>query len=446
MTSKSISLRLIGGSVLWVVFALVVTGVVLVGLFRSHVERAFDATLNIHMEELLALSGVDSKGKILLKRHPSDPQFVKPLSGWYWELRTGDGGPERSRSLWDQKLNLPENTPVDGQSTFAITGPRDEPLRVMTRIFTLPEGGKPISIVVAGPASDIENAVRDFTGTLVFALVLLGAGLIAAVFLQVRYGLWPLKHMRDVLADIRAGRATHMEGDFASEIEPLADELNALLNRNAEVVARARSQAGDLAHALKTPLAVLTNEADRIGGETGVAVLRQTTVMGEQIDRHLSRARAAGAHDVLGARANVGAVTDGLSRTLRRIYDGREIEISWADLRGLTFRGEHQDLEEMLGNLMDNACKWADARVLVNGYAASVPNTLVLEVQDDGPGIPEESMEDVLGRGRRLDETISGSGLGLAIVCDIAELYSGSLELGRSSHGGLSARLSLPMG
>ena len=446
MSNRSISLRLIFGAALWIVFALVIAGAVLTGLFRSHVERAFDSTLYSHMEELLAFTSVDAGGLVVMKRHPSDPQFVKPLSGWYWVMRTADGRLQRSRSLWDQRLDIPADRPGERSNAFASRGPRNEPLRAVSRTFTLPEGGKPFTILVAGPADDIETAVLGFINALALALALLGLGLIAAVVLQVRYGLRPLKHMRDVLADIRAGRATRMEGGFAAEIEPLADELNALLDHNTDIIARARTQAGNLAHALKTPLAVLTNEADRIGGQTGEVINRQNALMAEQIDRHLSRARVAGSYGVLGAHSDVDSVAEGLRRTLSRIYAERQIEITLEGIAGLAFQGERQDLEEMLGNLMDNACKWARGRVRVSADGDGASNQLLVMVDDDGPGIPEDSMEEVLGRGRRLDETMAGSGLGLSIARDIAELYGGSLKLARSPLGGLSARLGLPSG
>jgi len=444
MTWRSITVRLIAGSALWIVCTLAITGGILAGLFRSHVEQAFDQSLNNHMEELLAFSNTGRQGQIIMERHPSDPQFVKPLSGWYWELRTGDGTVERSRSLWDQRLNISDSRLGERTAAFAATGPQGEPLRAIIRSFTLPEGSKPFVIVVAGPTREVEVAVLRFVGTLSLALVILGIGLIAVVVLQIRFGLWPLKHMRDVVVDIRAGRVSRMEGDFAPEIEPLAAELNALLDHNAEVIARARSQAGDLAHALKTPLAVLTNEADRIGGETGETIQQQNALMAAQINRHLSRARAAGSHGVLGVRSDVKAVADGLSRTLLRIYAERQIEIVMDVPDGTSFQGEHQDLEEMLGNLMDNACKWASGGIRVSAAKNGDDDVLQISVDDDGSGIPEGSLEDVLGRGRRLDETTPGSGLGLSIVRDIVELYGGTLQLGKSDIGGVCARLSLP--
>ncbi len=446
MPRRSISLRLILGASLWIIVALVITGVVLTGLFRKHVEKAFDATLNGHVEELLAFSGVDKKGHVVMTRHPSDPQFNKPLSGWYWEMRTADGKVERSRSLWDQKIPFSGTKLGEKKPIFLAPGPRNEVLRIINRTFTLPDADKPFSILVAGPADDIEVAVWGFTTVMVYALVVLGLGLIGAVFLQVRFGLYPLKRMRDVLYEIRAGRVARMEGRFAVEIEPLADELNALLDHSSAIIERARTQAGNLAHALKTPLAVISNEADRLGAssEAGRVINQHCKIMMEQISRNLSRARAVGAHGMLGVRSEVSGVVDGLRRTLLHIYSSKGIQIAFQGVEGKTFMGEREDLEEMLGNLMDNACKWAKSKVRVKAERDQKKGHIYIFVEDDGPGIPEKSLDEVLGRGRRLDETVPGSGLGLPIVRDIAELYGGSLELSRSGMGGLCVRLRLP--
>lgn len=444
MPGRSISLRLIVGASLWIVLALVISGVVLTGMFRVHVERVFDSSLHDHLEELLALSEVDKDGRVALLRQPAASHFNRPFSGWYWEMAFEDGRDDRSRSLWDQKIILPQTLSSNRETAFTAQGPRGQPLRGVARTFTLPESETPFSILVAGPAEEIETAVSGFANTTALALAVLGLGLIGAVTLQVRFGLSPLKRMRKVLAEIRSGRASRMEGNFAAEIEPLADELNALLDHNTEIIERARTQAGNLAHALKTPLAVLTNEANRLDGKTAKVVQHQTALMNDHISRHLSRARVAATRGVLGSHSKVHEVADRLHRTLRRIYEHRGIGISLEGTEPLAFQGEQQDLEEMLGNLMDNACKWARRRVVVRAQLAGENGDLIIDVIDDGPGIPEESLAEVLDRGSRLDESTPGSGLGLSIVRDIAGMYNGSLELRPSSLGGLNARLKLP--
>lgn len=444
MTGRSVNRRLMLGATLWIAAALLITGFVLTGLFRNHVEISFDAEVHDQLEELLALADVDLNGKAFLTRHPVEPRFNRPLSGWYWEILTEGGLLDRSRSLWDQRITAPEQLSMEHEVAFYVDGPRDATLRAMARSYTLPDATAPITILVAGPASDIEKATRAFAGILAVALSLLGLGLIAAAFLQIRYGIRPLIQMREELAQVRAGRATRMVGPFAAEIEPLAEELNGLLDHNMEILERARTQAGNLAHALKTPLAVLLNEANHMDGRAADIIRNETSLMHDQINRHLSKARAAGSRGVLGVRADLGETTLALKRTLLRIYEDKGLEIDLHGNDGLFFQGERQDLDEMLGNLMDNACKWAKSRVRMQGRQEG--GWLLLSVEDDGPGIPETSLSEVIDRGRRLDETTPGSGLGLAIVRDVAELYEGKLELDRSPMGGLAARLKLPAG
>lgn len=441
---RSLNLRLMLGATLWITAALVITGFVLTELFRNHVEINFDQDMHDQLEELLSLAEVDVSGKTMLTRHPVDPRFNRPLSGWYWEIMS-DGTPlDKSRSLWDQKIAEPARLSREQEVAFYISGPRKESLRALARSFTLPEAKTPITILVAGPSDDIEKATRAFANILATALSVLGLGLIAAAFLQVRFGIRPLIKMRQELAEVRAGRATRMVGPFAAEIEPLADELNGLLDHNAEILERARTQAGNLAHALKTPLAVLVNEANHIEGEAADIIRNETAHMHDQINRHLSKARAAGSRGVLGVRADLGNTALALKRTLLRIHDDKALEIYLHDVEGLHFQGERQDLEEMLGNLMDNACKWCTSRIRVQGRQEG--GWLRVSVEDDGPGIPENLLSEVVDRGRRLDETTPGSGLGLSIVRDVAELYEGKLELEHSDLGGLAARLKLPAG
>jgi signal transduction histidine kinase len=444
MPGKSVSLRLIIAAVVWIAAALVIIGLVLSIMFRSQVERAFDLSLHDHVEELLAMIAVDAAGQVSLRRHPADPRFNKPLSGSYWVVRLSKDRLEHSRSLWQHTLDLPSNPPGEEAASFPLTGPRGEPLRAVGRTFTLPDVAEPIAVFITAPAAEIEAAVRRFTNIVTAAMGLLGLGLIAAVVLQVRYGLRPLARMRETLASIRAGRETRLEGPFPTEIEPLANELNALLDHSGAVVERARTQAGNLAHALKTPLAVLTNEADRRADDSADLIRDQCDLMARHIDRHLSRARAAGARGVLGAHADIHPVADGLRRTMARIHADRGLDISLHGTEGAVFRGERQDLEEMLGNLMDNACKWAAGMVRVSVAPTDAGRSLCLDVDDDGPGIPGASMATVTDRGRRLDENKPGSGLGLSIVREIAELYSGTLDLEPSPMGGLRATLRLP--
>ncbi len=444
MTGPSVNRRLMLGATLWIAVALLITGFVLTGLFRNHVENNFDKEMHDQLEELLALAGVDEDGNTVFQRHPVEPRYNRPLSGWYWEIMALGEPVDKSRSLWDQRLAPPEQLAHDRETAFYLIGPREEPLRALARTYTLPDAKAPVTILVAGPAGDIQKATRGFAGILAIALSVLGFGLIAAAFFQVRFGIKPLIQMREELAQVRAGRATRMVGPFAAEIEPLAAEVNALLDHNSEILERARTSAGNLAHALKTPLAVLLNEANHIEGAVADIIRHEAATMNDQISRHLSKARAAGSRGVLGVRADLGETTLALQRTLARIHEDKKLEMTVHGMEGLSFQGERQDLEEMLGNLMDNACKWANTLVRIEGRKEG--QWLLLSVEDDGPGIPENALSDVIDRGRRLDETTPGSGLGLSIVRDVAELYEGKLDLALSPLGGLAARLKLPAG
>jgi len=307
----------------------------------------------------------------------------------------------------------------------------------------LPAARERLRYAVGGDRSEIDNEVRSFNTTLGWSLGILGLGLLTALLLQVRFGLQPLRRMRQAIIAVRTGRTLRLEGDFPVEIEPLSDELNILIDHNAAVLERARTQVSNLAHALKTPLSVLTNEAGSAGaGPLAETVKRQTTAMRRHVDHYLARARAAAATRVLGARTEVAPVVEDLRRTLERIYVDRAIRVEAEAPAGLAFRGERQDLEEMLGNLIDNACKWARSCVAVSARADA--DRVLLTIDDDGPGLPADQRSAVFDRGTRLDESVPGSGLGLAIVRDIAELYHGAIALEDSPLGGLRAVLTLP--
>jgi signal transduction histidine kinase len=277
-----------------------------------------------------------------------------------------------------------------------------------------------------------------------WSLGALGLGLIAAVLIQVRLGLAPLRRVRLALSRIREGRARRLEGNFPAEIAPLASELNSLIEHSAEVVARARGHVANLAHFLKTPLTVLANEASAEKSELSRSVTKQVTVMRRQVDHYLTRARAAGSLDVLGNRADVAPVLKDLVRVLKQMHVDKQLSITLNVPPSLSFRGDREDLEEMAGNLIDNACKWTHARVSVDA-APQGAGRFTLTVGDDGPGLAPGERERAMQRGEKLDESVPGSGLGLGIVRDIAKLYGGNFTLGKSPLGGLEARLELPI-
>ena len=441
MSRNSLAFRLVASAAVWCALLLSAGGYGLSALFADTVQRTFDARLLVLLEGLVAGSDLDANGELELRLQLGEPRFEQPFSGWYWQI-SAEGRPlARSTSLWDQQLPVPPASGLEATGSDAA-GPDGRGLRLVARAITLPGRDAPLTYAVAGDRSEITRESERFNRLLAIALGVLFVGLIGAVLIQVLFGLEPLRRMGRALAAIRAGETRRLTGDFPTEIEPLAVELNALIDHSERLVERARTHVGNLAHGLKTPLAVLTNEAGRAQGPLAELALRQVALMRRQVDHHLARARAAAAGSILGARTDVLPVLRDLERTLGRIHAEKQLSIEIACPASLAFRGARQDLEEMLGNLMDNACKWARWRVSVE--AASADHAIVIAIEDDGDGLPEGLRADVLERGRRLDETKPGSGLGLAIVTDLAELYGGRLELASSRLGGLAARLTLP--
>jgi len=442
MPRSTLSFRLIASSVVWIAGSLVAAGFLLVVLFRDHIERRFDGQLYDHLEELVAASEMSLQGKLELTWIPSDPRFNRPYSGWYWQILRGNVVAGQSASVWRGHLRFAEPSPHSIAAIQQFPGPDDNTLRALVQSITLPEAESPFTFVVAGPVTDIEDDVREFTSKLVITLGVLGLGLVGAVLFQVRFGLEPLRALQKALADIRAGGRDRLPTEFPDEIQPVVRELNALLDHNDVVLERSRTQTGNLAHALRNPLTVIRNEARETTGERGETLRYQVSVLTGLVERHLSHARIAGSGSVLGARTSVEKTIEDLRFSMQRLYGNRGLDIHVGEMAGLWFQGDAQDLEEMIGNLMDNACKWACVKVVVTGKRSG--GRLLITIEDDGPGIPEKRMKEVVKRGRRLDETVPGSGLGLDIVQTIAEHYQGSLGLTTSSLGGVGAQIDLP--
>jgi signal transduction histidine kinase len=291
--------------------------------------------------------------------------------------------------------------------------------------------------------TNIENDTRQFATFTWTALLILGLGLVIAVFLQVQIGLRPLFSLRNEIADVRKGKAARIARSYPMEIQPLAEQVNRLLDHNQETVERQRTHVGNLAHALKTPLSVMLAEAGSQKGDLPDMVRKQTEVMKAQVDHHLRRARAAARAQLLGERTPIAEVLDEMAVMLERVFEEKAVEIDWRAPDELGFRGERQDLQEILGNLMENACKWAKRRVRITAGATGL-GQMVVVVEDDGPGLPADQREAALERGARLDETTPGSGLGLSIVVELTRAYGGRITLADSDLGGLKVVLELP--
>ncbi len=442
MRRNSLAFRLVASAAVWCALWLSAGGYALSALFGNAVERNFDAHLGVLLEGLVASSELNANGGLELRLQLGEPRFEQPLSGWYWQIADHGRILRRSSSLWDAQLpvSLARGELMAAQD---VAGPEGQPLRLLVRAISLPGAGAPLLYAVAGDRREIQLDRQSFDRLLSLALGILFVGVIGAVLVQVRFGLEPLRRLGRALGAIRAGATARLQGDFPAEIEPLATELNALLEHNEALVERARTHVGNLAHGLKTPLSVLTNEARRSQGPLAELVGRQVALMRRQVDHHLARARAIATGSILGARTDVLPVLRDLERTLARIYADKALAIELACPSELAFRGARQDLEEMLGNLLDNACKWAAANVTVRAEAAA-EQVLQIAVEDDGPGLPAERRAEVLERGRRLDEQMPGTGLGLAIAADLAQLYGGRLVLEAAAAGGLRALLILP--
>lgn len=451
----SIAIRLAVSAVAASSLILLVAGFILTTLYRESTERAFDSRLLVYANDLATdlVSPGDPEQRSLGTL--GDPRFDLPLSGWYWQVGRPEARPRdlrSSRSLVGVPLKAPDVPDGDagvGQIRKGYGAAQDgRGLRIVERDVDLGEDGRFI-VRVAGPSDEIAGDVRRFTLALTGTFSALGLLLGLTTLLQIRFGLAPLVRLRSGLSAIRRGEAERIVGAYPRDIAPLAGEINLLLDTNREILERARTGVGNLAHALKTPLSVIVNEVEA-GAPKDLAqkIREQTDTMRDQVNYHLDRARAAALAGTLGVVTEVEPVLARLARTFEKIFRDKDLDVAVQVEPGLRFRGERQDFEEMVGNLVDNACKWAASRVAVTAEEAGDEAQPLIRVviEDDGPGLPPEEREAVLKRGRRLDETKPGSGLGLSIVSDLAALYRGQVRLEEAALGGARAVLELPSG
>jgi signal transduction histidine kinase len=432
-------------------------GIIIYSLIRSHIIDGFEDKLRTYTWVVQA----ESIGETNTPEKPTnigEPLFGVTHSGWYWQVQPlgGHNGPRLvSDSLATSTLPSPyeHNAQPDADGLYWLNtkGPLGQPLRVVEGTGRLGENqnGPLYSFVVAGPLDWPESRISSFGLTIAIALALAGLGLIAATFLQVRFGLAPLARVEQGLAAIRSGSAETLEGELPSEIQPLQVELNALIESNQQIIERARTQVGNLAHALKTPLAVITNEAGERATPFAEKVAEQAEIMSSQISLYLDRARMAAQTRTIGRVTEVAPVVEALQRALERIYRDKAIDMAVKCDGQARFQGEQHDLEELLGNLLDNASKWCTRRVRVAiRTTADTRRTgkrhLHVVVEDDGAGLPEGQRQDIVERGVRLDETKPGSGLGLSIVRDLVQLYQGTWSMSQSDLGGLRVDVNLP--
>ena len=457
-TPPSLVSSLVRAAALWAIPGLILVTMAL-GLVSSNSSyRSFDEPLESTVLGLIASVETSDDGTLRMSRELPEPKYQRALSGRYWVIGTIENDNEiapilSSRSLYGASLRVNAETisSLSEQSQdpvrFTTAGPdidADEDLRVVARQVVLPNMTTPVVVLAAADRAPVIRSIRNFILTAIVLLLILILGLIFAVYAQVRIGLRPLFDLGHRIADVREGRAASVEGNYPPEIAPLAMELNSLIAHNKSIVDRAQTHVGNLAHALKTPIAVLRNEAEAAETTPSRIVAKQTDTMAAQVDHHLRRARAAARGQAIGVRADMDPVIDGLVRTLPRIYRDKDLIIERSGDTGLTFRGHPRDLEDMIGNLMDNAAKWTGGQIDVH-VGNLEDGFCIVRIADDGPGLTADEIETALKRGARLDEATPGSGLGLSIVKDLADAYKGSLVFSRSKAGGLQAQLRLPI-
>lgn len=442
----SLQRRLLLAALVAITVALVVAGVAIGFVLHRFVRGQLDSRLD---SQLVALAAGLERGpgnRLRLTRSLDGPPFDRDRAGWYWQVRQGDAvlrsGALEGRDL-DPGGRVRDGLDPDHPHPADGTGPWGESL--ILRVLTLPpEAGAPPAVLVASaPADALRGPLREAGGALALILGILGLSLMAGTLAQVRLGLRPLERLRRDLAAVRAGHRARVPGQQPAEIRPLVAEVNALLDQNAANLERARTHVANLAHGLKTPLATLSLAlSDRardpdgtLGGLVGV--------MDGQVRHHLRRARAAALGGATRERTTLAEPVADLRATFARLYAGKGLVIDVTLPAGAAVACDGQDLDEMLGNLIDNACQWCRGYVRIG--AASTEAGLAITVEDDGPGLAPEAAAEAVQRGRRLDESVPGNGFGLSITQELAELYGGGLHLGRSGLGGLRAGLTLPV-
>ncbi len=440
----SLTRRMIGVSAVWIALLLGVGGYTLDRFLVSAITANFDSQLEYLLTQaLISNAEIGPDGEVLFTRAPADQRFLEPYSGLYYQVTGAGSDPFPSRSLWDRQLLVSGNHTDNDFHYYDSDEFAGEKLRIIERDVQLPNSRTRWRFQVAQRRDVLDDQISVLRRTMVRSFGILGLGLIILAALQAVYGLWPLRRVRREIAAIRSGKKSRVDQRLPREIEPMVAELNQLLEHNEVQAEEARRHAGNLAHALKTPLTVITNAATAKAEDLGPTVIREATTMRRQVDHHLARARAVGRRASAQARAPVWASLEAVERAVTRLYENVTVDL--AGDKKAAVRVERQDLDEMLGNLIENAAKYGGGRVFVT--VGKADDMVEIEVEDDGRGIPEEERLSIFDRGARLDTGKPGTGLGLAIVRDVAQIYGGSVVLEESEDlGGLLARLRLPAG
>ncbi len=438
----SLTRRMIGVAAIWITVLLLGGGYALDRVLTNSLVENFDKQLEYVLNAMIAASEIGPEGEVRFNRPLADQRFLEPYSGVYFQV-SGEGADTfPSRSLWDRRLAVADDHNDVDLHTYDSREFEGEPLRIVERDVILPGSEIRWRFQVAQSREIIDRQISDLRTTLIRAFAALGLGLLVLAALQAFYGLWPLRRVRSEVVAIRSGGQSRISEEFPREIHPLVRELNELLSHSEAQAEEARRHAGNLAHALKTPLTVITNAATADSPDLDDTVIREATVMRRQVDHHLARARAIGRRASVQARACVWESLEAVERAVTRLYPNVTVDI--AGDKEACVRVERQDLDEMIGNLVENAAKYGHGRVFVTVEPVGTVGVEIM-IEDDGPGIPLQERETIFARGARLDTDKPGTGLGLAIVRDVAEIYGGSVRLEESEDlGGLLARLTLP--
>ena len=437
----SLSRRMVVVATLWIIVLLAGGGFALDRVLTAAVTRNFDEQLEYVLRSLLVSAEIGPDGEVIFNREPADQRFLEPYSGLYWQVSATGREAFPSRSLWDRQLAFGGAHDDRSVHTYDSRQFADERLRVVERDVKLPRSPVRWRFQVAQSRDGLDAQIGALRRTLLRSFLLLGLGLIVLAALQTVYGLLPLRKLRLEIAKMRGGRINQVSGDMPIEVAPLVEELNALVAHNEVQAEEARRHAGNLAHALKTPLTVIMNAATANAADLGETVVREARTMRRQVDHHLARARAVGRRGSAHSRAAVWPSVESVERAVARLYP--HVRIDMDGPKDLVAHIERQDLDEIMGNLVENAAKYGGGSVFVTVGAHS--GFVEILVEDDGVGIPEEERGRIFDRGARLDTGKPGTGLGLAIVRDVAEIYEGTVSLEESEDlGGLLVRLRLP--
>ncbi len=445
---NSLAVRLFFSATVWIMLTLVSAGLLLSDLNQNSNFKAFDDRLNLSLETLIGASRLDSSDGITVVSSIGDPRYFQPYSGWYWQINDGAKTLARSRSMWDQVFTIDKRL-IGGRSQFisqvqpsANQAKKIEKkkLHIIQREISFPGYKNPVTFTVSGDTEEYQENIKKFDNTLSTILIALGVGLMFAVFLQVNFGLLPLNKIKTALFKIRNGDEKNLQDPYPLEVQPLATEINNLLEHNEKIIERAKTHVGNLAHVLKTPLAVVSNEID---GKDKI-LSNQVQLMKRQIDRYLKKAHLDSVGKVTKEKINIIELSKKMIGIFLKLYPAKDIQIS-TNLENGYVLSSFEDMEEVIGNIVENSCKWAGKRVLLE-IKESNDNNIHMVFSDDGPGLPQDQMKKVFARGFRLDEQTPGTGLGLNIVKDIIETSKGKVWLTKSTElGGLEVNIKLPL-